>query len=129
MSARRWHDSVTSVIVWYMPKKDEEDKAIDRWTVVFYGKYYTNYSDMLGEKRHLCMCVSEDAQHYHWEECNISSAYFGRRVPWGRVPAAIQELIQREYRNDIPDYKAKNLAECPDKYEQNRKNYGGCRRK
>ena len=129
MSMRRWLDSVTSVIVWYMPKKDEEDNATDRWTVVFYGKYYTFYTDLVGEKRHLCMCVSEDARHYHWEEYNISSAYFGRRVPWGRVPAALQDLIQDEYRKDIPGYRAKGLLQSPEKYEQNRKNYGGGRRK
>jgi hypothetical protein len=112
-----------------MPPDNENDHKEDRWTVVFYGKYYTFYTDLVGEKRHLCMCVSEDAQHYHWEEYNISSAYFGRRVPWGRVPAALQELIQDEYRKDIPGYRAKGLLQSPDKYEQNRKNYGDGRRK
>lgn len=125
MSMRRWLDSVTSVIVWYMPKKDEEDKATDRWTVVFYGKYYTNYSDVLGQKRHVCMGVNEDATYYYWEEYNLADVHLGRRVPWGMVPVAIQKLIQREYRRDIPNYKAKSLAECPEKFEANRRNYGG----
>lgn len=117
MPYRRYLDSATSCVVWFKPWGGADDVAKDRYTIVFYGRYYVKWDETTGRKQHLCLCCDCAGDMHYWKEYEIRDYThrdgFGEQVPWGRLPAGIQQLIMSEYRNGIQDYVAKPITQCP----------------